>query len=896
MDETQTADVPSAPPPSTEGLQPGRTVGRYVLSGLIGRGGMGVVYAAIDPELRRTVALKIVSSVHSHGERARRLVREAQALASLNHPNVVTVYDVGTSDEGRVFIAMELVEGQTLTEWRRTSPSPREVRAVLANAGRGLLAAHRGELVHRDIKPDNIMLADDGRVLVLDFGLAREAESRREEAEPFVADDAAVESNGNLIDATVGIVGTPAYMAPEQARSGEVSALSDQFSYCTVAWEALYGERPFGTGPAHTLERRVGEGTPKPSGGQGVSGRLRRALIRGLSLEAERRWSSLEPLIAELERRPVGPRVALGAVVAIGLGTAVVLGSTPDERCSDPARHVAQAWSDAQRSTVVESLGGVDVVGAETSTRVVEALDRHADQLRGAWNEACAATDEGHGPAYAAMERCLLLSRGATSTVVEALAKSPEVVAARAVDAIGMLPDPSRCVSASSTLPAAPEPAIAAQVDEAARQLVAATALSNLGRSAEALEQVRSTQVTVDELGHPPQVAESRMVESAILVDLGDPSSTDALKRTYGLAVEAQADATAYEAATGLVVRLGTYEGRHDAADAWATVARAHLERSGLGLAGELRLEQALANSDFRAGEIGRAIERFEAVLAKTEGNEAVERERLEIIGNLAAAHSRVNHLEEAAEHFTGALEAMEVRYGPNHLWVGKLLGNMGFNLFALGRFEDAEATLERSIAIIEAIRGADDPLMLAPRSNLGRLRLSTGDIEGARRALVGTTEMAEARYGADNMVTSTAGLRMGWMHERAGEWEQAEHELSRSVRRCDAAAGTNLARCGRVRSALGHLLLTRDRVPEALALLERAVVLMADDESADHFERAQARLYLGHALVVGGSDPTRGLALFDEAATVFEQDTPWHRHVRDEIVEFRRTHPRTGS
>ncbi|MBI5549024.1 MAG: protein kinase, partial [Deltaproteobacteria bacterium] len=234
VEELLQHSTPSEPaelvePGGARGLQRGAAVGRYVILDLRGAGGMGEVYCAYDPELDRKIALKLVrSDVFSRAEgkqAAARFIREAKAMARLRHPNVVTVYDVGTVD-GRVFIAMELIEGTTLRGWLTGSPrSWREIRDTFLLAGQGLAAAHSAGIVHRDFKPDNVLVGRDASVCVSDFGLARAA------AEPG-APDCAPSTSGATVSSKVtsmGVVqGTPRYMAPEQRRGDAVGARADQ--------------------------------------------------------------------------------------------------------------------------------------------------------------------------------------------------------------------------------------------------------------------------------------------------------------------------------------------------------------------------------------------------------------------------------------------------------------------------------------------------------------------------------------------------------------------------------------------------------------------------------------------------------------------------------------------
>ncbi|MEM6994111.1 MAG: serine/threonine-protein kinase, partial [Myxococcota bacterium] len=232
------------------GLELGRVFGRYVVLQHIGAGGAGTVYAAYDPELNRKVALKVLNDERPRSRQ--RLMREAQAIAKVTHPNIVAVHDVGTH-QGRVYIAMEFVDGFTLRRWLAVKTRPwQDVLDKLNAAGEGLAAAHDAGLVHRDFKPDNVLVDRAGRVVVLDFGLARRAstagDSRQSEEDQQI--DAMLRTPRHTpldinITGAGALMGTPAYMAPEQHLRQRVDARTDQFSFCVVFWEALYGERPF---------------------------------------------------------------------------------------------------------------------------------------------------------------------------------------------------------------------------------------------------------------------------------------------------------------------------------------------------------------------------------------------------------------------------------------------------------------------------------------------------------------------------------------------------------------------------------------------------------------------------------------------------------------------------
>jgi serine/threonine protein kinase len=315
------ASDPALDQPDAGAFAPGTRVGRYVVIEPLGVGGMGVVLLARDPELDRRVALKLIRPAASaeHGPALHERLRlEARAMARLNHPGVVAVYDVGQIGEV-IFVAMEYVRGANVRQWLDASPRNwREVLDVFVRAGRGLAAAHAAGLVHRDFKPDNVLVADDGSVRVADFGLAR-LESLPTEAAAGGASAKVVPLPATATAFSV-FMGTPAYMAPEVLARGRADARSDLFSFCLSLYEALYGQRPFPTGsPCSSGEIR------DPPRGSTVPAWVRRPLLQGMRLRPEERPTSMEALLAELGRGPARRRKWTSSAVITLLAVAVLM-------------------------------------------------------------------------------------------------------------------------------------------------------------------------------------------------------------------------------------------------------------------------------------------------------------------------------------------------------------------------------------------------------------------------------------------------------------------------------------------------------------------------------------------------------------------------------------------
>ena len=313
-------------------------IGRYAVLRQLGEGGMGVVLAAYDEELDRRVAVKLLRDRSAQAEHRIRILREAQAMARVSHPNVVQVYEVGEcvepgSGESHIFIAMEFIDGSTLHDWQQQPGRTwEEILRVYLAAGQGLLAAHESGLVHRDFKPDNVLVGSDGRPRVADFGLARGGGAKSDDATVQPAEGAASRSGGHLLISPLTqhgtIMGTPMYMSPEQYKGEPAGPRSDQFSFCVALYEALYGVLPFEGDTFESLAISVltGRIRPQPTGTP-VPKPLAAAIMRGMAVAPEQRFPSMKELLAALSfdaaqnpaALPVIRRVFSGVLIALSV-------------------------------------------------------------------------------------------------------------------------------------------------------------------------------------------------------------------------------------------------------------------------------------------------------------------------------------------------------------------------------------------------------------------------------------------------------------------------------------------------------------------------------------------------------------------------------------------------
>jgi eukaryotic-like serine/threonine-protein kinase len=519
-------------PRSAEALhQPGTRLSRYVVERVLGAGGMGVVYEARDPELDRKVALKLLREQLLEPARVEalrtRLLREARAMAQLTHPNVVTVYDVGTLGD-RVFIVMELVAGSTLRGWLEARPrSRREVLSVFRRVGEGLAAAHSAGIVHRDIKPENVLVANDGRVLVTDFGLARSAAQPPVEAMP--------DEVGKLT-LTGALLGTPAYMAPEQIDGGEATAKSDLFSYCVALYEALYRERPFGGATLTEVSAAIREGRVRePPRGADVPLWLRRVLLGGLSADPRKRPASMSTLLHELERDPERRRRR----IAVGVGLLVLAGSLGTFAWSRSAARTCRAGG--ARSDVLlgeprlaslraRKLPTANaVLAGEASQRrstLVDRLQRFRHEWISAYEDACVASRVRGEQSEELFDRrmsCLderLAGAGEMATLLERddPAMDGKLAGASLPDSLAPCSD-SKQLLANVRQPS--DPAIRKRVEELRQQNWRINELLDLSEEKEALKLARPAMDESRRLGYPAIVAETATTLAAALYSSG---------------------------------------------------------------------------------------------------------------------------------------------------------------------------------------------------------------------------------------------------------------------------------------------------------------------------------------------------------------------------------------
>lgn len=731
-------------------MERGSVVDRFVILDVVGRGGMGVVYAAYDPELDRKIALKLVRP-NRPGAGEGQLLREAQAIARLSHPNVVAVYDVGTHRD-QVFLAMELVEGRNLGPWLAQAPrSVREILDVFIAAGRGLSAAHAAGVVHRDFKPDNVLIGHDGRVRVADFGVARRFESPGEEPHdlPDLPEEALSARATRSARSTLAVaeatrwgvaVGTVPYMAPEQLRRGTADARSDQFAFSIALFEALYGERPFAGQGALDLVLAMESGelrTPSPSARR-VPPWVRAVLARGLAFDPTARFPSMDALLAALSRDPAAARrrrwglaAAIAALIVAGLGLRE-LAVRRARVCAGGEAKVAELWSPERKAAVHAAFRATGLPFAEGTWEGVErALDRFAAGWAGMHREACEATRVRGEQSEALLDRrmfCLDQRLRDAGALIDLFSHADGPVVEKSVAASADLPALASCAdlqALNARVPPPSDPQVRDAVRKVGQQVAAARASFAAGRYAAGLETARRAVTAAEKIAYAPLRAEALVVRGGLEERTEDFAAARATLHDAWWTAETGADDEQKARAATTLIRLERLESQFEAAGDWSRFAAATLDR--LGAEPSLRARYLLELGLLRSGE-GRYAEALvplrEAVAlhraARPKGGNADRAELVEPLGNLGMVLHRNGDYEAARKAYLEALALGRRELGAEHPEVASMLQRVANLLFDQGRFEDSATYSRQALALREKVLGPEHHQVGASLNSLG--------------------------------------------------------------------------------------------------------------------------------------------------------------------------------
>lgn len=845
------------------------TIGRFAIESVLGAGGMGIVFVARDPVLDRRIAVKLIRGSSARAEV--RLLREAQALARLTHPNVVTVHEAGTAD-GSVYIAMELVDGTSLRSWLERPHPWREVLAMFIAAGRGLAAAHDAGLVHRDFKPENVFVDRGGAIKVGDFGLVGVV---GEGGEPPDSPASPLETS---VTRTGNVMGTPAYMAPEQLRGEVVDERADQYAFCKSLADGLADQ-------------------PKPAW-------LAQAIARGCSERPADRWPSMAALLAALERAPRRRRaIVLGVGAAAVIAGAVTIGAFVTHgdggvSCDSARSASSSVWGPATRDQIVIGFASTKLGWApEAATRAVGGIDRWVARWGDVRVQACKATHQ-HGEQSTELldKRVACLDRELTGlgALATALAHPDALAVENAASAIDTLPAPEAC-TAERVAGVAPVTAVAASVD---RAISAAETAFRL-RRADVVPLADAALAAAQEIGDPGARARALSVHARAIAgtdaararrELDDAQTAAAAARDPGLEADVVLAA----------IRVSADQDAVDRIEALVPVARAAVERAG----SPPPLERELANAELfaatragkledaraactRATELALAEDRVrvgtacqcrialaardpktsvplcEADVAATRADVGpVHPETQKALHNWVAAMANAGQLQDAATH------AAELT-----VLVGQLYGERSFemaiHLKLVARIESGQtkiaasrATLERALALLDEVKPD------APERGLILLDLSKeaqvlGDIAGAIKYAEEGRIASERSLGPDNVEMASV-----WMlHANAVGADPAQRTRAigswqRAIAIAEKAPAGSTWILGSVLSQYAYRLAQWDRFDDSIPIARRAIGIF--DSIGDARAAGRTRQLIGEMQV--------GLGRKAEARTILRE------------------------
>lgn len=933
------ATAPLAVSPPRAEVPTGTLIGRYVVLGSLGAGGGGEVFAAYDPQLDRKVAVKRLRS----GSDTDLLLREARMLAKLRHPGVVTVYDVGADDE-EAYLAMELVEGKDLGRWLEDHGSASASRklTMLRDAALGLHGAHQAGVVHGDVKPANILVGDDGRVLVGDFGVARLVSAQ--------------EGEGRL-------VGTPLYMAPEQHDGRPADVRSDVFAFAATAWKTLTGTHPFQHAFGSELTPASGtsagvrwEATASASGVAGLvaiaeaklqgppalpeplpnfpgARELFEVLRSGLQPDPDARPDAIAPFIESMTPKVPSrwwvPVLALGTV---GGAAALVLGGAPEEtRCAGSSERLSDIWAPTRADALQAHWEGMGPPWQAQAAELRQTLDDYAQRWVAAHHANCEATSilaEQSQTDADLRNRCLLDARAALGASVSLLEEADVALARRSDALANALPNLDRCadvrqIEAQTRIP--DDPALAADVDAIRDALPAARAELWAARFPEAHAAIRPLVEQARALGYAP-----------LNVELA-PSWADALNRTgdtkaaYGVwetcvrdGLEHGLHAHVFDCASRMAEALAQRDSRLEAAEAWVTMAQGLAERPDVretAIEDVMRVRSTIAYeaSDYtRALEIDRAlVQRLTEALGPNHrrvGTALVSQGNSEHrAGDLLAAEATLIRAREVLEATLGpehpvtatavmalgtvlesrgandeALALMReaqlslvAALGPEHEEISLLHTNIAVNLTALGEFEDALAEYRIALAIVRGQHGPGHVEAGRIQMNMGVVELRQQDFERARKTLREALDILEDTLPELHEHRISCKLNLALAIASLGDIVAARPLLEDVLEARLATMSSTHPSIAGIRGNLGQILLELEEAAEAKVQFEAALEIRAAHASRRK-DRAFETLGLGRAEHALGNK-AKGIALAQEAIGLWEDAGPGYDSYREE-------------
>ncbi len=858
-----------------------KSLGRYILLQELGSGGMGAVYEAFDPQLDRRVAIKVLRRDRAGGTGARdareRLLREARSMARLSHPNVIQIYDSGlieTETGEEVFLAMEYVQGVDLALWLeryRLDPQPdgwRHIVETFVLAGRGLISAHTAGVVHRDFKPANVLIAEDGRVLVGDFGVARLAKTEI---------GTIPELAGELKDLTLtgDVVGTPAYMAPEQYRRQPADARSDQFSFCVALYEALWGTTPFqgehfAARAMAVLSGKVNSPPDEPS----VPAHLWTAIRKGLSVVPEERFESMEALLDALSVERKRSTGRLGWVVAAALVASLFAWSAlKPGPCSSSDSFMEGVWDEPAKAKVRSSMLSLRSVpyASQVLGEVERKLDAYAEQWVRAHTQACMDTHVHRVQSESLLDRrvaCLEDRRRDMRAFIDELRTADPTLLNDAVRAVGELSSIAPCSDLKALrLSVAPPEAPQETFVALKKKLATVRAKIRAGRYAPALTALRELQPQLDALNHEPTRGEALVLEGRLHhAQSRAETAEQKLRAAYMIAQRTGDHALALQASLALIPVVGLERSRPDEGLLWADLAEASGARYGAEPRWSAHLmgyrARVLSAKGNRKSSMQQARKAAELVDKKL-GKDTYERATTRV--HLGETLMDMRDYRAAYPELLSAIKLLEVHLGKDHPQLVHPLTLMARTTQMTRSAQEAVPIIERAVTLADQHLGKDHHLRADALIRRGSVMMRLRKEPEAISSLVEARRILGKLYGEEHTLVARAELTLGAVHHRLVKVPQALQHYKNALRIRESLLGKWHPDLVVILQNIGALQTEHGDPSLALEGLERGLQIRTTHLSSQR-AIADIQYWLGRALYTAQKDKKRGLALVQKS------------------------------
>ena len=792
-------------------FSPGKTIGRYITVKPLGLGGMSEVYSAYDPELDRRIALKLMrTDVYADSRiesNVTRLMKEAKAMAQLSHPNVISVYDVIKVD-GQVVIAMEYISGGTLRSWLQAEPrSWQEIVDKFVLAGQGLAAAHAAKLVHRDFKPANVLVENDGQVCVTDFGLVRGLD-QEEDLKPTKFPAFNIRWDESLTN-TGAYIGTPAYMSPEQLLGEKSDTRSDQFCFCVALFASLYGQRPFSGESPEELKESVlsGEIVPIDSTKE-VPAWLYDIVKKGLEVKPEDRYPSMEELLgklrynpeeAERKRRALRNR-RLGLITVILLAAILPVGVWYGMRykaaqlCKSAEQEFVGVWDEAIKQSIKKAFLATEKPYAQgTWERVERKFDRYRDDWLLMRSDVCEAKHI-HGTQseelFDLRMSCLKNRKQELEAMLFVFVEADPKVVEKAVLASSSLTNVDICADEKALHAPYPPPKTKEAKNKVAsirERLTEVEALYKTGKYQKGLELVRTLDRPAKAVGYKPVIAEVLLWTGRHLQETGDyKGSENTLQAAAHAAAKSKNSLLVAEVLALLVGVIGYRQARHEEGINLGRSAELMLDVAGGDEETQTFLFNRLGIVFYNKGEYDKALQYHRKALAIDEKTFGTADPRIaDSLNNIGVILLQQGEYDKALEFLRKALAISKKALGSEHPRLADYFNNLGLVFEAKKEYDNAIEHYRKALAIDKKVLGPEHPFLAHSWNNIGLVLIEQGKYDKALEFLRKALALREKVLGSEHPLSASSLSGIGYAYLNHGRPQQAIGPLERVFSIC---------------------------------------------------------------------------------------------------------------